>query len=216
MEFVGKQSVGDSKGPSIVKHPEAEDLRSLPLRAIVAYAVRWAQRVRPAFAASGDGASNEDQHALDSAIAAAKCFIEAGESVAGPREAMALAMAAANAAASGEDAGSRYAARSAALAAETLAHALGAFGRPSPPQADDILEMDDPLTLAVEAAATAAHTTAYSARFALKELGITTPIVDDFAILRERFDEEDDRIGTPMDFAELGSLWNGAEPDWRS
>jgi hypothetical protein len=205
-----------------VKHPDVEQLKRLTLRAIVAYAVRWAQRVRPAFALSEQAQNNENCRVVDGAIAVAIAFSEGNETAADPQEAMAIAVAAASA--TGNDSRCRFAARAAALAAETLAHALGALNPSAPPDANDaalrgdcvIDEPDDPLTLIIDCAATAAHSAAYSARFVLKEFGIDATAVDDYVTLLEQSTKQSDRIGATVDIEALGTLWCGAPPDWRA
>lgn len=181
----------------------------------MAYAVRWTQRVRPAL-------SSEEQHgAVDEAIAAAAAFVEGRGIPATSEEAMPmahrakeLALAAVNAVDPNAGSQSRYAARTAGNAAETLAQALSAFAPACPVEADDILEPGDPLALKIYGAALMAHSTAYSARFVLREAGIKTTVADDYATLLEKHAGRDDPIGAPFAMADLGPLWSGAEPEW--
>lgn len=201
--------------------PSEEELQRLSLRALVAYAVRWSQRVRPALSASDSTVTEEQGRAVDEAIAAAAAFVEGRGVPATPEEAMPMAhrakeLALAAVTAVDPNAGSqfRYAARTAGNAAETLAQALTAFAPACPAEADDILEPEDPLALKIYGAALMAHSAAYSARFVLREAGVKATAADDYATLLEQHVGEDDPIGTPFAIADLGSLWSGAEPEW--
>ena len=201
--------------------PSVEDLKRLPLRGIVAYAVRWAERVRPALRPSQQTIDDERQRAVDAAIAAAKAFAEGIDEPKDPREAMpmaqkakAMAMEAVSAADPADNSHVRYAARTAALAAETLAQALCAFAPASPQQADDVIELEDPLAMAIDGAAMMAHSTAYSARCVLRECGFEEGAADDYATLMEQFALQTDRIGAPLDVAAVGPLWRGTAPEW--
>jgi len=201
--------------------PSVDDLKRLPLRGIVAYAVRWAERVRPLIGMSEQTINDERQRPVDVAIASAMAFAEGTEDPTTPQEAMpmaqkakTLAMEAVSAADPADSSRVQYAARTAALAAETLAQALCAFAPASAPHADDILEPEDPLVLTIDGAAMMAHSTAYNARFVLKECGIKEEAADDFATLVQLFAAQADRIGAPLELSALGPLWRGAAPQW--
>ena len=71
--------------------PSIDDLKRLPLRGIVAYAVRWAERVRPIFDMSERTINGERQRPVDVAIASAMAFVEATEEPTTPQEAMPMA-----------------------------------------------------------------------------------------------------------------------------
>jgi len=201
--------------------PSIDDLKRLPLRGIVAYAVRWAERVRPIFDMSERTINGERQRPVDVVIASAKAFVEGTEEPTTPQEAMpmaqkakSLAVEAVSAADPADSSQVQYAARTAALAAETLAQALCAFAPASPPHADDVLELEDPLVVAIDGAAMMAHSTAYNAWFVLKECGIKEEAADDYATLVQLFAAQTDWIGTPLELSALGSLWCGAAPKW--
>lgn len=203
--------------------PSAEDLKRLPLRGIVAYAVRWAERVRPALTLSGPALTDEQVAAVDAAIAAARNFAEGTEPPPTPQDAMAMAheagaMAGAAVHAAGAEHGSqvRYAARTAYLAAETLAQALCAFAPASPVEADDILEPGNPLEWIIDMAATMAHSAGYSGRFVLAEAGIEDTAADDYSALLEQCAGQGDRVGDPLKVASLGPLWRDAPGEWMS
>lgn len=190
---------------------------------MVAYAMRWAERVRPAYVTSQRSIDANRQRAADAAIASAKAFAEgtgdpndSQSAMPMAQEAKALAMEAINAADPAENSQAGYAARTAALTAETLAQALCAFAPASPPQADDILDWDDPLASVIDSAAMMAHSTAYNAEFLLSKCGFEERAVDDYETLIEQFGPEAGQIGTPLDVAALGPLWRSAPPEWPS
>lgn len=201
--------------------PSAEDLKRLPLRAIVAYAARWAERVRPVLALSEPAPTDEQVRAVDAAIVAACNFAEGTEAPESPKEAMPMALrakemalAAANVADPRERSQISYAARAAANAAETLAQALCAFAPATPVEADDILERPEPFEQIIDTAAMMAHLAGDSGRFVLREAGIKDTAAEDYAALLDQCAGQSVPIGDPLDVAGLGPLWRGAPPEW--
>ena len=59
-----------------------------------------------------------------------------------------------------------------------------------------------------------AHSTAYCARFALRECGFEEEATEDYATLVEHFARQTDAVGAPLDVGELGPLWRDAAPKW--
>src|SRR5262249_13698426 len=111
-------------GPSL---PTREDLARLPLRALVASAVRFARRVQPPYLPRADD-PQEERHtrAIDNAIRVAEAFAGEPTRVASAADAATYAAAAADAATSAADATARAAAASAASAASAARAAAAA------------------------------------------------------------------------------------------
>ena len=181
------------RGKSAVTLPSKEELQELPLRAIVAYAVRAGRRVQPLFELP-DKSPNRLQHmlAIDRALATTEAFVT-DQGVVAVEAAYAAAM----------DASEVDERRKGAVAvAFSVAKAAAA--------AVDSL-------LATTAAAQSANYAAYAARLHGTEAMVVVAARQDFERLKARglgvYPEAGQRFSlSTRSF--LGKLWPDGEPDW--
>lgn len=192
--------------------PSDRDLMGLPLRAIVAYAVRNARRVQPRFALWlwGSQPTPDARHltALESAIAMGEQFALGQDRTAAEFE---DGIEAANRAA-------RHASeQSAAFAASTAAHAAHAaayslrtaraaarYANPSPHET-----FPAPDTVAIMAA--------HAAAAALHAGALADAAASDYRRLMQGENGRYPELGTPVDPSEmgaLGTLWPAGAPEW--
>jgi len=175
--------------------PSQEDLKKLPLGAIVAYAARYARRVQPRFgSAAGGGDLSKHTAAVDAAIAVAEKYCQTQQ----------VSVPAYDAAHAAQDAAADEASRDAARAASAAARAASyAFDIPKS------AVYDHPIYASRVAAEAAAGALA-AARAAADPAAARAAARADFARLLELNSGAYPAVGTPLDPAEhgpLGPLW---------
>ena len=211
--------------PSRPKLPTIDDLKNLPLGAIVAYAVRCARRVQPLYGRAA-GVPNFEQHeaAVERAISIAEDFCLSHD----------VSVSAYAAAYGARDAADAAEAKDAAKAAAAAARAAAyAFDVPKSAVYDHVLYASRVAAEAVDAAKAAARAAAQPA--SATTAAACSPDEDE----SDENDDEDatqdaaaradydrllklnpgafPKLGQPIDATEngpLGPLWPAGEPDW--
>lgn len=190
--------------PISIQLPTANDLKQLPLGAIVAYAARSARRVQPLYACAGDTAEMaKHRAAVEGAIALAEAFCHSHEVTASAYG----AAYAAREAATGERASA--AARAASGAARAAAYA---FDLPKSAVYDHAVYASRVAAEAADAADAAARAAAAEGQAAIEAAARA-----DFDRLRQLNSGTYPQLGYPLDPSEqgpLGPLWNTVPPAW--
>lgn len=187
-----------------------EDLKKLPLRAIVAFAARCARRVQPLYAEPADSA---EITSVDRFIAIADSVAEGQMSIRSPGHDVGAHYSSANSKTAGVAA--VLAARAAENATISAAYALRAKHAVSP------TDRDKDYVLAIETASDVAGDVAAVTvalwESELRGTKLRTGVLADFQALRSFQLGSFPELGPPIDPSEagpLGPLWPDGEPEW--